>query len=376
MDISTKGGIHVIKEKEVIEIRILKGMGLTNVAIARRLGYNRKTIARYLKGEWVKMKRDSKLAPFKEYICKRLKEYPELKATVIYKEIEDMGYTGKMTILRRFIRTIRPKDEKTIIRFETEPGKQFQVDWGSGKTVIAGEEKSVKYFIMVLGYSRMIYVEFVRDEKLSTLLRCHNNAFEYFGGYCDEGLYDNMKTVVKKLEKNKEYNTKFMSFADFYGFDVKTHRPYNPKAKGKVERIVPFVRNNLLYGKEYISFEELNRLRFQWLEEANGRLHSELKETPLERFERERKFLNPLNRLYPIRMAEQRKVRMNGGVVYKNRFYDVGGEYAGEVVNVEEKNGLIRIYSGTRELKEYPLKIPVQRRSLEEYETLVEEVER
>jgi len=242
--------------------------------------------------------------------------------------------------------------------------------------VIAGEEKSIKYFIMVLGYSRMIYVEFVRDEKLSTLLRCHNNAFEYFGGYCDEGLYDNMKTVVKKLEKNKEYNTKFMSFADFYGFDVKTHRPYNPKAKGKVERIVPFVRNNLLYGKEYISFEELNRLRFQWLEEANGRLHSELKETPLERFERERKFLNPLNRLYTIRMAEQRKVRMNGGVVYKNRFYDVGGEYAGEVVNVEEKNGLIRIYSGTRELKEYPLKIPVQRRSLEEYETLVEEVER
>lgn len=363
----------MIKEKEVIEIRILKEKGLTNVAIAKRLGYDRKTIAKYLRGESVKMKRDSKLEPFKEYICKRLNDYPELKATVIYREMRDMGYTGKMTILREFIGTIRSKEEKVITRFETEPGKQFQVDWGSGKTKIGGGEESVKYFVMVLGYSRMIYVEFVRDEKLSTLLRCHNNAFEYFRGYCNEGLYDNMKTVVKKLEKNKEYNTKFMAFADFYGFEVKTHRPYNPKAKGKVERMVPYVRDNLLYGKEYISFEELNRMRFGWLEEANGRLHSDLKERPLERFEREKEFLNPLKRLYPIRMLEQRKVRINGGVVYKNRLYDVGRGYAGEVVNVEEKNGLIRIYSGSRELKEYPLKIAVQRRSLGEYSGLIEE---
>jgi transposase len=366
-----KGGVHVIKEKEVIEIRILKEMGLTNKAISKYLGYSRKTISKYLKGDWIKMKRDSKLSPFKEYILKRLKEYPELKATVIYKEIKDMGYMGKMTILRDFIRGIRPRDKKEIVRFETEPGKQFQVDWGSGKTSIAGEEESVKYFVMVLGYSRMIYVEFVRDERLSTLLRCHNDAFEYFGGYCNEGLYDNMKTVVKRLEKKKEYNAKFMEFAEFYGFEVKTHRPYNPKAKGKVERMVPFVRNNLLYGKKYSSFEELNRLRFQWLEDANNRLHSDLKERPIERFEREKKSLNPLKRLYPIRMLEQRKVKMNGGVVYKNRLYNVGMEYAGEMVNLEEKNGLIRIYSGSMELKEYPLNVSVQRRSLVEYETFV-----
>ena len=248
------------------------------------------------------------------------------------------------------------------------PGEQFQADWGQGKTIVEGEKRVIKYFVMVLGYSRMLYVEFVEDERLSTLVKCHNNAFEYFGGYCSEGLYDNMKAVVKKIEKNKEYNVKFMDFANFYGFKVTTHRPYNPKAKGKVERMVPFVRNNILYGQEYSNMAELENSRVQWLEEANLRVHSELKEIPFERFERERKHLNLLTRLYPIRYLETRKVRKDGGLIYQNRRYELGNKYAGSIVNLERKGGIINIYLNDEKIKTELLKMDVETRDLREYE--------
>ncbi|OAA26752.1 hypothetical protein AT15_06290 [Kosmotoga arenicorallina S304] len=143
----------------------------------------------------------------------------------------------------------------------------------------------------------MLYAEIVPDEKLETLIQAHLHAFEYFGGYLSEGLYDNMKTVVKKLQKQKEYNARFMDFANFYGFKVITHRPYNPKAKGKVERLVPYVRENILYGQSYSNLTELKNVLRDWLAIANQRLHSELKETPLERFEREKNHLNELSKL-------------------------------------------------------------------------------
>ncbi len=125
--------------------------------------------------------------PFKDYIEKRLQEYPELTATVLFKELVERGYTGKLTILRMYVSSIRPKGKpEIVVRFETEPGRQFQVDWGTGTTVIAGEKTTVKFFIMVLSYSRMLYAEIVPDEKLETLIQAHLHAFEYFGGYPSE----------------------------------------------------------------------------------------------------------------------------------------------------------------------------------------------
>lgn len=317
----------------------------------------------------------SKLDPFKEWINKRLEKYPLLTSVVLFKEIREMGYSGGMTILREYVSSVRPVDPNSskgeYLRFETSPGEQFQVDWGQGKTMVNNMEKIIKYFVMVLGYSRMLYVEFTEDEKLSTLIRCHNNAFEYFGGYCKEGLYDNMKTVVKKIKKNKEYNDKFMDFANFYGFKVITHRPYNPKAKGKVERMVPFVRNNLLYGHKYLSMAELDNARIKWLKEANSRLHSQLKETPVDRFKRERKHLNRLTRLYPVRYLETRKVRRNGGLVYMNKFYSLNDIYTGKIVNLERKGGIVNIYLKDKRIKTVPLKIDVEKRDLREYEDIV-----
>ena len=363
----------MLTEKQVFEIRILYREGLSKLAIARRLGIATNTVNKYLKKEWYQMaKRGSKLDSFKDYIKKRLEEYPELTATVLFKELVEKGYTGKLTILRMYVASIRPKEKpEIIVRFETEPGKQFQVDWGMGTTVIAGEKTAVKFFIMVLSYSRMLYVETVPDEKLETLIQAHLHAFEYFGGYPSEGLYDNMKTVVKKLQKQKEYNARFMDFADFYAFKVITHRPYNPKAKGKVERMVPYVRKNILYGQSYSSLTELKNVLRDWLVEANQRYHSELKETPLERFEREKNHLNKLIKFYPIRRLNTRLVRDKGQIVYKERVYHVGKKYVGKRVNLQVEDSLLKIYNDDELITVHFLKNQVEKRSLEEYQALV-----
>jgi hypothetical protein len=281
--------------------------------------------------------------------------------------IKNNKYIGKTSILRDYIHSIRPNKQGEINYYETEPGEQFQVDWGQGVTKINGRFITVKYFTFVLGYSRMLYTEFVNDEKLATLIRCHNNAFSYFGGYCRSGLYDNMKTVIKKIQKNKEFNIKFMDFALFYGFKVMTHRPYHPETKGKVERMVPFVRNNILYGKEYESFYELEQAKNIWLIEANQRLHSVLKELPLDRFKEEKLHLLPLTKLYPIRYIETRKVRYDGRLIYNNRCINLGKKYTGKVLNLEISADSLKIYDKDVNIKNEMLS-GVYTRSLLEYE--------
>ena len=357
----------MVTKDEYYQIKAYFDIGLSLSAIAKRLNLHSKTVSKILTGGFKEMQRGSKLDKFKDYIKQRLESYPELTSVSILREITEMGYAGKESILRDYVRTIRPAASSEIESFETEPGEQFQVDWGQGKTMISGIMKTIKYFVFILGYSRMIYTEFVKDEKLSTLITCHNNAFSYFGGYCRNGLYDNMKTVVKKITKNKTYNEKFLDFASFYGFKVIAHRPYHPETKGKVERIVPFIRKNLLYGRSYDSLYELEQTKNLWLLSANKRLHSVLKEVPEERFKEEQKFLLPLTKLYPVHYLESRKVRGDGNMIYNNKRYKLPVFYAGKNVSLEKTEDLLRIYYGDKEIKTEMLS-EVFKRSLSEYE--------
>ncbi len=282
----------MVTKDEYYQIKAYFDIGLSLSAIAKRLNLHSKTVSKILTGGFKEMQRVSKLDEFKDYIEQRLKLYPELTSVSILREITENGYAGKESILRDYIRTIRPAASSEIESFETEPGEQFQVDWGQGKTIISGIMTTIKYFVFVLAFSRMFYAEFVKDEKLSTLINCHNNAFSYFGGYCRNGLYDNMKTVVKKITKNKIYNEKFLDFASFYGFKVIAHRPYHPETKdiffcvlkstaflqkNMVERMVPFVRKNLLYGRSYDSFYELDQTKNLWLLSANRSTPTDIK---------------------------------------------------------------------------------------------------
>lgn len=336
----------MISQKQRDMARILKEVGYTHAAIAREIRCHPNSVAKILAQEESAMpQKSSKLDPFVDYLKKRLKEYPDLQGVVLLEEIQDQGYTGKISILRDLLKEIRPYQPKEpIVRYETPPGEQFQVDFGQGTTKIQGQPVIVKFFCMIMSYSRHFFVLPVPNEKLATLIDAHNQAFEFFGGYAAQGLYDNMKTVVEALKREKVFNKKFMDFADYYGFKVLTHRPYRPQTKGKVERVVPYYRSRCLYGQEYWNWSHLLQSTGQWLVKASRRLHSELKEVPWERFQQEQPLLLPLNGTYPLRRLETRKVTKKGGVVFENRLYPIGTQYTGNIINMERENSKLCFY--------------------------------
>ena len=183
--------------EEAVEIRVLRRQGKSIREIARMLGVSRNTVRRYLRSKgWPRYEREarpSKLDPFKRYIDERVKAAtPDwIPATVLLRELRALGYAGGYSILKEYLATFRPVVKpEPVIRFETDPGRQMQADFA---TIRRGRDR-LAVFIATLGWSRASYVEFVTDERLETLLGCHERAFYFFGGVPREVLYDNMRT--------------------------------------------------------------------------------------------------------------------------------------------------------------------------------------
>lgn len=239
-------------------------------------------------------------------------------------------------------------DEKATVRFETMPGKQGQMDWGffEEHTVYEDGKWKRRYcFLLVLGCSRMRYIEFVTDMSTNILIRCHQNAFRYFGGYPEEILYDNMKqVVVKQLLKQEDstLNRQFEDFAGFYGFKPILCRPYRGQTKGKVERTVRFVRNNFMIGIKYNSLADLNGQALAWCNKVNGKVHATINEIPFERLKKEG--LSPLKREYIIDKINLRRVQKDCLISYAGNQYSVPAEYVGKDVAVVALDNMLAAY--------------------------------
>lgn len=259
---------------------------------------------------------------------------------------------GKYSIVKEYVRSRKMDlDEKATVRFGTMPGKQGQMDWGffENHTVYEdGNWKKLYCILLVLGYSRMGYIEFVTDMSTNTLIRCHQNAFQYFGGYPEEILYDNMKqVVVKRLLKQEgsTLNRQFEDFAGFYGFKPILYRPYRGQTRGKAERTVQFVRDNFMIGIKYNSLADLNGQAPAWCNKVNGKVHATTNELPFERLEKER--LSPLKREYIIDKINLRRVQKDCLISYAGNQYSVPAEYVGkDVAVVALGNMLAAFYEG------------------------------
>ena len=179
-----------------VEIQVLRRQGKSIRAISAELGVARNTVRKYLRAERgprskPRPARASKLDAFRPYLQERVcQAHPHwIPASVLEREIRERGYTGKGAILRAYMSTLKPRaPEDPVVRFETAPAEQVQVDWGEFRQ---GRE-SLSAFVATLGYSRYAYVEFVTDQSIQTLLRCHSHAFEWFEGVPQRVLYVNM----------------------------------------------------------------------------------------------------------------------------------------------------------------------------------------
>ena len=327
--------------------------GLSYTKIGEKYNIDWRTAKRYAQSEHkptyeLSEPKKSKLDPYKEQIDEWLEEAP-YSAVRILEKVQDMGSDCKYTIVKQYVATKKGElEQKATVRFETMPGLQGQVDWAffeDYKVTESGEEKKLYCFLMILGYSRMRYIEFVTDMTTSTLIRCHINAFRYFGGYPEEILYDNMKQVViKRLLKQEDstLNSQFEDFAGFYGFKPILCRPYRGQTKGKVERTVSYVRDNFMVGIKYESLDDLNRQAMNWLVKANGKIHATTGEIPNQRLLKER--LSPLIREYIIDRLNLRKVEKDCLISYSNNKYSVPSEYVGKYVTVVVLENMLAAY--------------------------------
>jgi transposase len=304
-------GGPVLTKEVIVEIRVLARQGKGVREIARDLGLSRNTVRKYLRGRAEderspRASRVQKLDPFKQYLRDRVRSaHPTwLPATALLLELRELGYSGGITHLRIFLMSLRSvAAPDPVVRFETEPGRQMQVDW----IVFRRGKLPLSAFVATLGYSRASYVEFVTDEKLPTLLACHERAFEFFGGVPREVLYDNVKTVVIGRDVYgpglHRYQPAFMDFCGHYGFVPRLCKPYRAKTKGKVERFNGYLRRSfynplasrLSQDRLQLDAATANGEVVRWLRDvANVRVHGTTGCQPLERLLAEQQKLQPL----------------------------------------------------------------------------------
>jgi transposase len=289
-----------------MEIRILKRQGLSVREIARRTGHSRNTVERYLRleGDPAYSPRPAvsgKLDAHKTFLFERVAAaHPDrIPATALLTELRGLGYTGGISILREHLLTLRPSAlPEPIVRFETKPGRQMQVDWA----VIRRGADPLSVFVAVLGYSRMAYVQFVTDERLETLIACHEAAFTFFGGTPREVLYDNMRTVVIGRDAygpgQHRLQPAFRDFARHHGFLPHLCRPYRAQTKGKVERFIHYLRHSFWVALDSrlrplglrVDVATANIEVRKWLRDtANLRVHGTTGGVPAERLAEDQK---------------------------------------------------------------------------------------
>jgi transposase len=365
----------MIPQEVWVMIKSLQQQGLSIRAIARQLGVDRNTVRRALRRNGLPKytrttPRRSKLDPFKPYLQQRLAACPELTAVRLYQEIQPQGYTGQCSILRDFLRPLRQEHRrlgKLTVRFETAPGQQGQVDWGHFGTIFhQGRYRPLYGFVMVLGYSRALFVHFATSQRLETFLHCHQLAFEAFGGYPHELLYDNAKTIVLARPDLRaeaagvapQWNAKFLDFAGYYGFTPRLCQPYRARTKGKVERTIGYVWQGFFTGCQFRDLEDLNDQAAVWSTTvANQRVHATTGEVPAVRLTREP--LLPLagRPVYDTSVVVPRRVSWDCFVAYDGNRYSVPYLYGGRgvLLRVHEAEHRLEIWADDTCLASHPL---------------------
>lgn len=298
----------MLTKESQVEIHVLRRQGNGVRAIARATGFSRNTVRAVLAGQsdgryGPRRPTPSKLDPYKEFLTTRVAQAGTIRlpATVLHREIAEQGFEGSVKIVQRFLAEIRPKSEpEPIIRFETKPGQQLQIDF----VVFRRGPMPLRAFTAELGYSRYPYVEFADNERAETLIACLERALHWFGGVPLHVLCDNPKTIVIERDAYDEgkhkFNGKLLDFAKHCGFEIKLCAPYRAQTKGKVERFHRYFREsffNPLQSKhaDPVDVALANREVIPWLRDVAGkRIHATLKERPIDRFQLERDHLRAL----------------------------------------------------------------------------------
>jgi transposase len=351
----------MLRGRNVQQIYELHGQGRSIRVIAQTLGLSRNSVRKYLRSDEIpKAKprpgRATKLDPYTPYVNERLGDGVD-NCVVLLRELRQRGYTGGITMLKAFVHPYRARTKPTTtMRFETAPAEQAQVDFGYFTYHTPdGVRRQLYAFVMVLSWSRALYVEFIRRADVPTFIRCHLHAFAAFGGVPKRCLYDNAKVVVLERTETGEpvFTPRFLDFSQRVGFGIQLCHPYRPQTKGRVESGVKYLRRNFWPGARFVDDADLQRQAQAWVDGvANQRIHGTTKARPIDRLAEERPHLQPLphhKRLAPF-YREDRKVGRDGYVQWEQAWYGVTCSWAGKTVQVQADAHTVQLWAGDERL--------------------------
>ena len=348
----------MISRETKVDISYFHSRGHSYREIARKSGRDRRTVKRYAENPELigqgraKVERSSILDPFAPMIESWLEDDGKYQASWIFDQIRKLGYTGGYTIVKDLVRGIKQERSRiAYLRFETEPGRQAQVDFGDFSVVNPdGSERTFYKFSMILGFSRTPYCEFLDRADMTSFLDAHQRAFAYFGGVPAEILYDRMRNVfIRKLAGKTQFTQGLMALADHYGFTPEVAPAYSPWVKGKVERPMDFIRERFWRGYQFTGLEMANRDLLSFLEEKSHRIHGTTGEKVCDMFANEKPFLMPLPpTTCDVSMRLYRKVEKDCTISVEGSRYEVPHTLVGKKIIVRLKDSVLRIYDGDR----------------------------
>lgn len=309
----------------------------------------------------------------------RIKKWIEqgIQATTIYQAlVEQFGFTGSYSSVRRKVRKIRAKTPKASCVLDFAPGQAAQVDFGKGPTitdVFTGAVIKTWIFVMTLCFSRHMYAEIVTDQKVGTWLACHRRGFEFFNGVMDKVIIDNAKcAITRACYRDPEVQRSYAEFAEGYGFIISPCPPGEPQKKGRVESGVKYVKNNFVPLRKFRTLTDANNQLTRWLlKTAGNRNHGTTHQKPLTMFaETEKHFLKPLPDV-PVQIATWTRVKVHGNchVQFEKAYYSAPFRLVRQQLWLKATDTTVSLYNNLKLIAVHPrMKYPGQRSTIDEHQ--------
>ena len=288
---------------EWAQVRTLAAEGLSQREIARRLGINRRTVVRLARSEepphYRRPALGSQLDPLEPVLRRLVEEWPQIKAPRVAEILRlEHGFSGSERLLREHLRRLRPSSVRPAQRTGYRPAQVLQLDWAEMPTRprIAGRERRVYALVAALPYSGAQTAHFSFDLTLESFLEGHVRAFEFLGGVARECVYDNLRSVVARREREQVvWNQRFLHLRGHYAFHSSACTPETPREKGSVEAAVRHLKSGFWPARRFRDLRELTTQYVDWRDRVcNARIHASGRFPVAERLAEERSALRPL----------------------------------------------------------------------------------
>ena len=350
----------VNKETEAEVLRLFHAEKWRANTIARQLMMHHSTVQRVLSNSGVPIEnlkiRPSKVDPYIPFILATLEKYPKLTAARLFMMVRERGYDGASSRFRAAVAQLRPRPAaEAYMRTATLPGEQAQCDWAHfGKVKFGNAERRLLAFVMVMSWSRHIFLRFYTGDAMPNFLRGHVDAFEFFGAVPREILYDNLRSaVLERYGSAIRFNPQLLDLAAYYRFQPKPTGVRSPQQKGRVERAIQYIRHSFFAAREWRDLEDLNKQATEWSVEVAGQRScpTQKEYLVLDAFEKEKPAMVELaENTYPCAERKDVQVGKTPYVRFDLNDYSVPYKFVKRELTVRATPGIVEVFNGTEEV--------------------------